>query len=236
MGSDDRSIFMKSRTSARNDTTRRKLIDAALAEFASLGYAAATTRSIAEKAGANLAAIPYHFGGKEGLYHAVVQFVADTIGEQALTELQTVERLLERSRVHREELLAGLELILTKFGRIIIGSDIAGRLGPIILREQMQPTSAFDRLYEGGLGRGHRILCKLTARLMDRPEDDPEASIRAHTLLGQVLAFRAAREIIMQRLGWKTFNEQRVEETLKVIVENCRRIFMQTETVKGKAR
>src|SRR5438105_5051392 len=72
-------------TSARRDRgaqTRAELIEAALDVFGRLGFEGATTRMIAKAAGANLAAILYHFGGKEALYLAVAEHVAHSIFER----------------------------------------------------------------------------------------------------------------------------------------------------------
>jgi AcrR family transcriptional regulator len=48
--------------------TRRRLLDSASTVFADKGYRAATIAEICEKAGANIAAVNYHFGSKERLY------------------------------------------------------------------------------------------------------------------------------------------------------------------------
>src|SRR6266566_5929596 len=53
--------------------TRTKIIKAAARIFAEDGYDGASIRSIVAKADVNQAAINYHFGGKEGLYRAVLQ-------------------------------------------------------------------------------------------------------------------------------------------------------------------
>lgn len=51
--------------------TRWKLLQAATEVFAEVGYHAATTRAISQRAGVNLAAIHYHFGDKAELYREV---------------------------------------------------------------------------------------------------------------------------------------------------------------------
>ena len=51
-------------------SARQKLVLAALATFAEKGYEGASTREIAEKAGANISSIRYYFGDKAGLYRA----------------------------------------------------------------------------------------------------------------------------------------------------------------------
>ena len=58
---------------ATSDPTRDKLLDVAGRIFADRGYHAATIREICVAAGANIAAVNYHFGDKLGLYTEVVQ-------------------------------------------------------------------------------------------------------------------------------------------------------------------
>ncbi|MGI5164706.1 TetR family transcriptional regulator [Spirillospora sp. CA-253888] len=60
--------------------TRRKLLDAALEEFSAKGLAGARVQDIADRAGVNKQLISYHFGGKQGLYEAIV---ADWLAEEA---------------------------------------------------------------------------------------------------------------------------------------------------------
>lgn len=55
------------------DDTKQRLIDAAGAIFAEKGYEAAAIREICQLAGANIAAVNYHFGGKRPLYVAAVR-------------------------------------------------------------------------------------------------------------------------------------------------------------------
>src|SRR3546814_8615422 len=64
----------------RGEETRQRLLDAAIDVFGRCGYEGASTRALAGAAGANLAAIPYHFGGKEGLYLAAATHIAEQIG------------------------------------------------------------------------------------------------------------------------------------------------------------
>lgn len=53
--------------------TRLKLIETATPLFAKNGFAAVSVRELAKAADANVAAVSYHFGGKEGLYQAVLE-------------------------------------------------------------------------------------------------------------------------------------------------------------------
>ncbi|MEA2841131.1 MAG: TetR/AcrR family transcriptional regulator [Methylobacteriaceae bacterium] len=55
------------------DLTRDNLIQAAIAVFSAKGFEGGSVREITHAANANQAAINYHFGGKDGLYHEVLK-------------------------------------------------------------------------------------------------------------------------------------------------------------------
>ncbi len=64
--------------------TRRALLEAGARLFSEAGYDAVSVEDLARKAGVNKALISYHFGGKRGLYVAVLESgfaeVADRLG------------------------------------------------------------------------------------------------------------------------------------------------------------
>ncbi|MEZ5183796.1 MAG: TetR/AcrR family transcriptional regulator [Acidimicrobiales bacterium] len=59
-----------------------QLLDAALVEFAAHGYAGASTRAIAERAGAHQPQINYHFTSKEALWQAAVDRLFAELGAE----------------------------------------------------------------------------------------------------------------------------------------------------------
>ena len=67
-------------------STRQKILDAALAEFASYGLGGARVDRIAQRAGANKRMLYYYFGDKEGLFLAALENRYEHIrsAEQAL--------------------------------------------------------------------------------------------------------------------------------------------------------
>src|SRR5512145_606670 len=66
----------------RGTQARDALIAQGTRIFAAKGYAAASTREICQAAGANVAAIHYYFGDKEGLYRAVLTAPIEAIADQ----------------------------------------------------------------------------------------------------------------------------------------------------------
>jgi TetR/AcrR family transcriptional regulator len=64
-----------------SERSRARLLDAALEEFSRHGFAGARVGDIAERAGVNAQLIAYYFGGKDGLYRALLEsWLADEAG------------------------------------------------------------------------------------------------------------------------------------------------------------
>ncbi|GAB3154502.1 TetR/AcrR family transcriptional regulator [Amycolatopsis sp. NPDC004378] len=74
--------------------TRSQLLDAAEHLFAEHGFRGASVRAITERAGANLAAVGYHFGSKAELLAAVVRRVVEPI---TAAQAAGLDRLLART-------------------------------------------------------------------------------------------------------------------------------------------
>ncbi len=87
------------------DRTRADILDVATREFADRGYAGARINEIADKTSTTKRMIYYYFGGKEGLYVAVL--------ERAYSRIRAVEQALDVEHLDPVEAvreLAGLTL------------------------------------------------------------------------------------------------------------------------------
>ncbi|GLU48350.1 TetR/AcrR family transcriptional regulator [Nocardiopsis ansamitocini] len=74
--------------------TRTQILDAAERLFGERGYRGTSVRAVTDLAGANLAAVGYHFGSKAELLAAVVRRVVDPINA---AQRAALDRLLDRT-------------------------------------------------------------------------------------------------------------------------------------------
>lgn len=86
------------------DTTSR-ILDEAEKLFAERGFDRVTVRDITETAGVNLAAINYHFGGKEDLIAAVFDRRVGPLNKLRLAALDEVERVAGKKGPEVEDIL-----------------------------------------------------------------------------------------------------------------------------------
>jgi len=66
----------------QQESTRERLLKVAGQVFAAKGYEGATLREICQQAGANMAAVGYHFRGKERLYQESVRHAASSLADE----------------------------------------------------------------------------------------------------------------------------------------------------------
>jgi len=195
----------ESLASARSSVARLALIRAGIQEFGEFGPEGASIRKIAQRAGQNIAAIGYYFNGKQGLYHAIAEYIVTTMTRRNGPLLDEISAFLEKKSPPRKICLSYLQAMLQ---RSFQGSDEMVALSQMIVREQTHPTEAFDVLFKGALERPHRLGTRLIAAYVGGEPDAPEFVIRYHMLLGSVLAFRVARETLLRRLGWNDIPEE----------------------------
>lgn len=198
---------------------RLRLIEAGLEVFGRYGFTAATTRMIAEQGQVNLAAIPYHFGGKEGLYLAVIEHIVATVNQQLAPWLRAVRDRLEAGDLARgeaQDLLEGFLGVLVDF---VVGSAEAPRFGRIVLREQMSPSTAFDRIYAGIMQPVQSVVADLLGVISGADGAPRALSLRAFALVGQIMVFRFGRETLVRHVGLAGYSSEETSEIRRIILE-----------------
>ncbi|MGH8251989.1 MAG: CerR family C-terminal domain-containing protein [Steroidobacteraceae bacterium] len=206
----------------RGDATRDALIAAALEIFGRDGFHAASTRAIAEAAGANQASISYHFGGKEALYLAVFEHIAAQVMQRQDAAIAAIEAVLAEPD-HAEDENARMAHYLPPLLRFVDGmatmltSRESAAGARLILREQQAPTSAFALLYEKVMGRVLDLLTRLLQRLYGT---DADVRLQVATTLGQALVFRAAHAAVLRLMDWQEIGEPELAAIQRQIRRN----------------
>jgi AcrR family transcriptional regulator len=167
--------------------TEARLLDAAGEIFAEFGYRAATVRQICEKAGANVAAVNYHFGDKEGLYLAVLRSVPDAHAQKyrSTRDLDPKAPAEARLRAYVDSLL-----------RRIFDAGRPGWHAKIIARELAEPTRALDSLLEEVARPLHRELALIVRQLLGPSAQDEDVRLCALSVMGQCVYYHHARAVI----------------------------------------
>lgn len=144
------------RPTERGAAARELLIAHATRIFANKGYAAATTREICDAAGANIAAIHYYFGDKEGLYRAALV--------QPLAEFTEAFGRFDDPALSFEQ---SIRMFLAPFlltCRHSADDDREAQLMKLHLREIIEPSAVFRDITQQTLVPAHNALAGVLAR------------------------------------------------------------------------
>jgi AcrR family transcriptional regulator len=114
--------------------TRQALLDHATDVFAASGFDRASVREITRRAGANQAAINYHYGGKDALYREVLRLAMAAISESSLLDEDKIDH------VSRDE--AVLLFIRQQVAPLLKRGQI-GRYLRIFAWETLTPTPVY---------------------------------------------------------------------------------------------
>ncbi|WP_198947728.1 TetR family transcriptional regulator [Haematobacter missouriensis] len=138
---------MKQSKAERGDITKEKLLNAAIGVFGLNGFHGTTTRMLSETAGVNQQAIPYYFGGKEGLYIAAAEHIGAVISAKLAGPRATLlDRLTQvdegGSEVGEDEARQMLDLGLQTFAGLMI-SDQSEAWGTLYRQGANGPDGSF---------------------------------------------------------------------------------------------
>lgn len=166
---------------AAASTTRESLLDAAESLFSERGYAAVGVREIAEKAGANVASIKYHFGSKRDLYLATVRRV---MGRPHITQKWDVLRTPPSDPAE-----AAVVLVRFIHGFLTEAASTPDACGCLMVRESLQPSEAFDSVINDVIRPQKALLEQVIRQLMPRASEE-ETARTSSSVLGQILHLR----------------------------------------------
>lgn len=146
--------------------TRARLLNAAARLFAERGFARVTVRDICKKARANVAAVNYHFGGKDGLYGAVMRMAIETM--QATTD---AARMAGRDLSPE----ARIRAYISVFADRLLGTHHETWIHQLMMREISDPSTALKMVAQEVMKPRMAYLCGAIGELIGCDPGDPRA-------------------------------------------------------------
>jgi AcrR family transcriptional regulator len=158
-------------------TTESRLLEAAIGLFASHGFAATSVRQVCDRAGANVAAVNYHFRSKRGLYDAAI----DRARAESNARNPWVGLDANRDFWADDE----PEVRLHRFVSMMLDHSLdeqgqPSELARVMIHEMLDPTEAFERQVEVSIRRALLALRDICRQVLEKhaspPADDERIS------------------------------------------------------------
>jgi AcrR family transcriptional regulator len=157
--------------------------------FAERGYQAATVRDICARAGANVALVNYYFGGKQGLYTAVLhQLMARS------AHLDEVRGALDQDAPPEDILRAVIKARL----RGLCPGVLADEKSRILMHELAQPTPALTHVINDISRPLYERMLALVGGIIGRRPHDEKTRLCVHSVMGQMVVYALARPFLVR--------------------------------------
>jgi AcrR family transcriptional regulator len=208
----------------RSERTRQRLIEAAVEAFSKLGYEAASTRAIVERAQTNLVSIPYYFGSKLGLYHAAAEFIGSNIAARFQPACDRARQGLLKTGITRDEILSMFTEFIVGLTHVMLSAHTPNSWGQFIHREQLDPTEALEIIrtkYAPIFELGFEYISRLTKR----PAEAPETRIQFLAILSMIEFIQADQGSVLQIMGWKAFGEEETRIVENMLIHSMHALF-----------
>jgi TetR/AcrR family transcriptional regulator, regulator of cefoperazone and chloramphenicol sensitivity len=167
----------KAKLSTREDgaQTRQQLLEVAGRVFAEHGYGRATSKEICARAKTNIAAVNYHFDGKDGLYAAVLEEA-----HARLVSIDLINASLNSNARPEEKLRALLSQIVHEISR----RDQGAWELRVLSREILAPTPMMDRMVTNQVAPKAKLASGLVAGILGLPVNHPAVSRSIINVMG----------------------------------------------------
>jgi AcrR family transcriptional regulator len=198
------------------DITKMNIIDAAGNLAAADGFASVSTRKVAEAAGENIGSIHYHFGGKDGLFAAVVREAMSWCVDK---DYYNAISAIDESSTPEE---------LAKVVRAIISSEITDlfRTDRPAWHSQViyQLLQRDDELYE--LFRAEVLEPSMDAlgrflKIIDPAMDETEVFQRTVTMKMPIFAHANYMKVFLKALGTESYTEEYLQQLEDLLVRQA---------------
>jgi len=178
---------MATTTSVPDIETRARLLNVAAELFAEQGFNNVTIREICQVAGANLAAVNYHFRDKLGLYKEVVETATKAMHQSKVDLIEASEPLPPEERLRTY-----IRLMLHR----LLGPEEDSWMDKLIAREMIEPTPALDLIVEKGIKPTSQRLGGMVAELLNTSLADQRVWQCFLSIQAQCLFYKSSKPIM----------------------------------------
>ena len=196
--------------------TREKLLKTAAKLFAQKGYTGTTVRQIVQRADANLSAVRYHFGDKDGLYLATVAYLTGQNRHEIMKDMISPEEIAALSY---QDALQYLHKMIDRF------MDLGFSRKNILLERiftyaELENAPAFREALLNQTGNFRSILYGLVSRLTGLKAGNPELVLLCHTIFSQSLQTDFIRFSTCRALGIKKYTPEICTQIKRIVWRN----------------
>lgn len=190
--------------------TRKNLLEAAADVFAEVGFRAATVREICLCAGANIAAVNYHFGDKEKLYRAVLAETYRTAIEKYPADFGLPPKATAEQR---------LRAFILSFLMRIFSTGPSARHGKLMAREMVEPTEALDEIVRENIRPMSEVLLSIMNDLLGPKAGEETRRLCAMSVVSQVLFYHHCRPVVTRMFPGIKFDQAGIEKLTEHITQ-----------------
>jgi AcrR family transcriptional regulator len=188
---------------AHGADTRTRLLDAAMRLFTERGFARVTVRDITGAAGANLAAVSYHFRDKAGLYEEVL-----TLGLRSAQEMNAEVMLPREGHSPEERLRHYVRQYLPR----IIRTDRRGGIYQLLKHEMSDPTPTARTYVRQAIMPRIEFLIEIIREMLGETATDVRVQRCVMSIQAQCLYFLPDPFKNLVAGDWQPNSDERIRE------------------------
>jgi len=182
--------------------TRERLLDAACTVFAAKGFQEASIAEICDRAGANVAAVNYHFGSKDALYGEVWRHTFETF-----MQAYPLDGGLPADAPPEDRLFARVHALLQR----VFDDGRVGQCFRIGLRELVTPSAALENTKHELIGPHRKRTQALMRELLGPRASDEDVLFCEISIINQCLSVNFFEERRKFLLGRERMSKNAVE-------------------------
>lgn len=188
-------------------STKERILQSAGVIFGKKGFKNSTIREIAKAAQVNIAAINYHFQGKEGLYGAVLEDVFQGGFSRFPPSPEPGEQVAAEERLYF--------FIKAMFYRLQSREGWGGMSGQgrLIARELLDPSPSFEAILDRYINPQKELLLAIISEIMQVDAEPEQLMPCAISIIGQCIYYALASTVIRKISMDKAPAEERLDQS-----------------------